>query len=88
LIKWRAREHERSRLIFPEKDQTVVKRDHVAARHTQSRPKCFQIFIFLRGLWAFGFFLLRCTPFFILFIICTSPVYNFIFIFLRCNFLF
>jgi hypothetical protein len=86
LIQWRAREHEHSRLIFHEKDQTVVKRDHAVARHTQSRPKWFQIYFFIFCV-AFGPFCCAAPPsIFICYL--TSPALNFIFIFLVCKFLF
>jgi hypothetical protein len=63
LIQWRARGYERSRLIFPEEDQMVVKRDHAVCASHPIQAYMFQIFFyFCVGLWAFWAFLLHWTP--------------------------
>jgi hypothetical protein len=60
LIQWRARGYERSRLIFPEEDQMVVKRDHAVCASHPIQAYMFQIFFyFCVGLWAFWAFLLH-----------------------------
>jgi hypothetical protein len=64
LIQWRARGYERSRLICPEEDQMVVKRDHAVCASHPIQAYMFQIFLFLRGPLGFlGFFASLNPPF-------------------------
>jgi hypothetical protein len=58
LIQWRARGYERSRLIFPEEDQMVVKRDHAVCASHPIQAYMFQIFFIFA--WAFGLSGLFC----------------------------